>query len=400
MNTAVSALANTAFLKLFMFFVAGILVARLSNPFIKKYLHQWDNLLPLEVRGKILSGLTLPLSLFIMCGIWFAGLHFYPPKPEWHSFLIQPIRFLVGYSFILLLYQALDIFEISIQKRVREERDSLHRQILPYFKKILKILIAMVAVLMVLQSAGFNVTTILASLGIGGLAVALAAKESLKDIFGGLAIIADKPFALGDWIVCGDMEGTVMDIGFRSTQLKTFYDSVITVPNSVIADSVVDNLGRRKARRTRFTLDLTYDTSPEEMEAFVEGVKNIIAANPCTRKDYYQVYFNSYESFSLRVFVNFFLKVSNWDEELLQKQNIYLEILRLGRQLKVSFAFPTQTVEVSRLPHEPALAKNPLSPSDLKSKAKGFGPGGELSSPKGQGLFTPAFKQHTNEKNT
>ena len=377
MNTAteaVSILANTAFLKFFLFFVAGALTARLSGPFIKKYLRSWICLLfPKEVQEKTLSGLTLPLGLLIMCGIWFAGLHFHPPRPEWRAFLIQPIRLLIGYSFILLLYQALDIFEAYIKTRVREEKDSLHQQILPYFKRILKILIAVVAVLMVLQSAGFNVTAILASLGLGGVAVALAAKKSLKDIFGGLAIIADKPFAIGDWIVCGDMEGTVMDIGFRSTQLKTFYDSVITVPNSVIADSVVDNLGRRKARRTRFHLHLVYDTSPEEMEAFVEGVKNIIAANPRTRKDYYQVYFNSYENSSLRVFVNFFLKVSQWDEELLQKQNIYLEILRLSRQLNVSFAFPTQTLEVSRLPDQaPTDKKSSLSVSDLKSQSPGL----------------------------
>lgn len=389
---------NKSLFELLLFFVSGILIARISSPLIHKYFLYTKKFFSKEVHEKILSSSKLPFLLLIMCGVWYMGLHFNPLKPEWRVFLIQPIRLLIGYSLIILLYQFLDIFEIYITKLIKTEQDSLHRQIIPYCKKVLKVFIAVMAVLIVLQNAGFNVTAILAGLGIGGVAVALGAKETLSNIFGGLAIIVDKPFSVGDWIVCNNMEGTVMDIGFRSTQLKTFYDSVITVPNAVIADSVVDNLGRRTARRTRFTLDLTYDTSPEEIEAFVEGVKNIILANSYIRKDYYQVYFNGYQDSSLQIFVNFFLKVSNWDEELLQKQNIYLEILRLGKELNISFAFPTQTIEVSQLPNVERSVKATLSTKDLKSKAESFGPKGEIARPQGLGLFTPPFKETAEEK--
>lgn len=392
MNIDFNVFANNNLLIILIFFFSGILIARFSTPFIHKYFRYTKKFFSEEIHETILSASKLPFTLMIMCGVWYLGLHLNPIKPEWKTFLTQPIRFLVGYSLILLLYQLLDIFEIYLAKFIKTEKDALHRQVIPYFKRILKVLIAVVAVLVVLQNAGFNVTALLASLGIGGVAIALGAKETLTDIFGGLTIIVDKPFSVGDWIVCNDMEGTVMDIGFRSTQLKTFYDSVITVPNSVIADSVIDNLGRRQARRTRFTLDLVYDTSPEEMEAFVEGIKNIIASNPYTRKDYYQAYFHSYQDSSLQILVNFFLKVSNWDEELLQKQNIYLEILRLSQELNVSFAFPTQTVEVNRLPNVENPVKEAPSPGDLKAKAKGFGPKGKLARPQGMGVFTPPFK--------
>ena len=397
MDTAVNTLTNKAFIELLLFFVSGILIARFSSPLIQKFLIYTKRFFSKTVHEKILSSSKLPFTLLIMCGVWYVGLHFSPIKTEWRVFLTQPIRFLLGYSLILLLYQVLDIFEIYMVKLIDSEKDSLRLQIIPYFKKTLKVLIAIVAVLLVLQNAGFNVTALLASLGIGGVAVALGAKETFTDIFGGMAIIADKPFSVGDWIVCDTMEGTVMDIGFRSTQLKTFYDSIITVPNSIIAKSVIDNLGRRTARRTRFTLDLVYDTSPEEIEAFVEGIKNIIMANPCTRKDYYQAYFNAYGDSSLQILVNFFLKVSNWDEELLQKQNIYLEILRLSRQLNISFAFPTQTIEVSRLPNVEQPKKVSHSSEVLKSKAKDFGPEGKLSRAQGMGVFTPSFKTVSDE---
>lgn len=399
MNTTISHLMNNKdFFELLLFFVSGILIARFSTPFIQKYFRHTKKFFSEEVHEKILSASKLPFTLMIMCGIWYMGLHFNPLKPEWRTFLIQPIRLLIGYSLIILIYQLLDIFEIYITKLIKREQDSLHQQIIPYCKKVLKIFIALMAVLIVLQNAGFNVTAILAGLGLGGVAVALGAKETLSNIFGGLAIIVDKPFSVGDWIVCNNMEGTVMDIGFRSTQLKTFYDSVITVPNSVIADSVVDNLGRRTARRTRFNLGLVYDTSPEEIEAFVEGVKNIILSNPYTRKDYYQAYFNGYQDSSLQILVNFFLKVSNWDEELLQKQNIYLEILRLGKELNISFAFPTQTIEVSQLPNVKQSAKTTFSTNDLKLKAKSFGPKGTSARSQGLGVFTPPFKETSKEK--
>lgn len=399
MNAAVNTLMdNKAVLELLLFFVFGILIARFSTPFIHKYFRHMKKFFSREVHEKILSGSKLPFTLMIMCGIWYMGLHFNPLKPEWRVFLMQPIRLLISYSLILLLYQFLDIFEIYITRLIKKGEDSLHRQIIPYCKKILKIFIAVMAVLIVLQNAGFNVTAILAGLGIGGVAVALGAKETLSNIFGGFAIIVDKPFSVGDWIVCDSMEGTVMDIGFRSTQLKTFYDSVITVPNSIIADSVVDNLGRRTARRTRFTLDLVYDTSPEEIEAFVEGIKNIILANSHTRKDYYQAYFNGYRDSSLQIFVNLFLQVSNWDEELLQKQNIYLEILRLGKELNISFAFPTQTVEVSQLPNVKQEVKAAFSTKDLKLKAESFGPEGKSARSQGLGLFKPPFKKTPKEE--
>ena len=336
----------------------------------------------------------IPLFLLLFCLGWFIGLQFINAKPELEVFLVQPIKWIIGYGIILFLYHVLDLLEFYIKKAfTTRERDSLHKHLIPYSKRILKIIIIIVAVLIILQNSGINVTSLLASLGIGGLALAFGAKETLSHLFGGITVIIDKPFVVGDWIVCDKIEGTIEDIGFRSTKLKTFYDSVVTVPNAIIANSTIDNLGRRKARRTRFTLDVTYDTSPEEIEAFLEGIKNIILSNKLTKKDYYQVYFSGYASSSLQILVNFFLQVNNWNEELLEKQNIFLEILRLSQKLNISFAFPTQTLDIPYLPEKSQTPKQNLSQQELKERAKSFAPEESFSKPQGLGIFKPPFKK-------
>ena len=285
------------------------------------------------------------ILLSLICGF---GFQIIGVKPGWEIFLIHPLKFIFAIGFLLFTWGLIDILEEWISYRFSELQavDSITKNILPYSKKIIKALFGLIIVLVFLQNIGFNVNSLLASLGIGGVALALAAKETLSHFFGGLSIILDKPFLMGDWIVCGDIEGVVEDIGFRSTKIKTFYDSVITVPNSKLADSMIDNLGKRKARRTRIVLDITYDTEPEKIKAFIEGIKNIILSNSYTQKDYYQCYFNKFGSYSLQILLNFFLRVKDWDSELREKQNIFLEILRLAKKLQLDFAFPTQTLDV------------------------------------------------------
>ena len=149
---------------------------------------------------------------------------------------------------------------------------------------------------------GFNVTSLIASLGIGGIALAFGAKETLSNLFGGLNIIADQPFSVGDYISCKKIEGTVQDIGFRSTKIKTFYDSVVTIPNALISDSIIDNLGKRQYRRVRFTLDITYNTPGEKIESFVSSITDIIKQHPLTKKDSFQCYFDGYGESSFKDF--------------------------------------------------------------------------------------------------
>ena len=374
--------------------LSAVLLSRYLRPVFYLVVKKLFSFLPENIQKELIEDNKTSFALFIF---WFAckvGFHLFPLEKKWENFVSAPLKFILAISLLLIVWNFIDVLEHLIRSKLKKaedlhSKDSITKNILPYSKKIIKSLVFVIAGLIFLQNIGFNVTSLLASLGIGGVALALAAKETLSNFFGGLSVILDKPFAVGDWIVCKEIEGTVEDIGFRSTKVKTFYDSVITVPNALLSDSVIDNLGKRKARRTRITLDLTYDTSPEKIEAFVEGLKQIIESNSHTRKDYYQCYFSAYGAHSLQILMNFFLKVPDWDTELLQKQNIFLEILRLAKKLEVDFAFPTQTLDLLNIPGQPAQSKKDFSKEELKDTAKSFGPKGSLAKPQGLGLFNP-----------
>lgn len=385
------------------FFIIIIVLTGLASsryilgPVLNMFFKRLSKLFPEKLGKHLFDQSKTPYSLLVFWLICSVGFSLISVEEKWQAFLYQPLKVILAYSLLLLSWQFLDVLEKLIALNLKEKNDkakvkyadSITKHLLPYTKRILKILIAIISVLLLLQNSGFNVTSLLASLGIGGVAIALAAKDTLSNFFGGFTVIADKPFSVGDWIVCNNVEGTVEDIGFRSTKIKTFYDSLLTIPNSVISDSIVDNLGKRRARRTRITLDITYDTSPEKMEAFLEGIKNIIESNSCTRKDYYQCYFSDYGPHSLQILLNFFLRVTDWDSELLQKQNIFLEILRLAKELEVDFAFPTQTLDVPNLPEQVKKGKQEFSREQLQEKAQAFGPKGSLSRPHGLGLYNP-----------
>jgi MscS family membrane protein len=230
--------------------------------------------------------------------------------------------------------------------------------LVPLLRKTAKVFIAAMGVIYIAQALSIEILPLLTGLGIGGLAFAFAAKDTIENFFGSVAVILDRPFEVGDWVVIGDVEGTVEELGFRSTRVRTFYKSLVTVPNSMLVRATVDNYGRREVRRVKTMLSLTYDTPPEKIEAFCEGVRELIRLHPYTWKDSYHVYFNQFSASSLDVLLYMFLECPDWATELRERQRLFLDILRLADRLGVSFAFPTQTLHLLRedpdRAHEPA----------------------------------------------
>ncbi len=269
---------------------------------------------------------------------------------EW-TFITHFFKIYAGVSVLFLIHHTLSPLTHWLQENKLKEY-AQHKAFFSFFKKTLSFLIFVVGGLVLVQNLGYNVTSLLAGLGLGGLAVALAAKDTLSNIFGSLVILFDRPFVTGDWIQFDQVEGTVEHIGFRSTQIKTFYDSVISVPNFTLANTQIDNMGKRKFRRTRFTLGIAYSTPPEKIQSFIKGIEGIIHSHPKTKKDYYQVSFSGCADSSLNIFVNFFLQTANWNEELLFRQEVFLEILKQARQMQVEFAFPSQSLYIEKINHQ------------------------------------------------
>jgi len=223
---------------------------------------------------------------------------------------------------------------------------SIDSQLIRLVLRLMTTVVAIAILVVGADQVGLPAYSVLAGLGVGGLAVALAAQQTLANLLGSIIIMVEKPFAIGHWIKVKDMEGIVEDVGFRSTRIRTFYDSLVTIPSSQMISSTVDNMELREYRQIKTFLNLTYDTPVEKIEAFVDGVRRIIQAHPDSRKDNIQVVFNELGPHSLDILMNFFLKVPDRMAELNQRQAILFDILRLAEAMEVRFAFPTQTLHI------------------------------------------------------
>ena len=231
---------------------------------------------------------------------------------------------------------------------IAAESDSkLDDQLVPLARTAGKLFVGAVGLIFVLQNLDINITSLIAGLGLGGLAVALAAQDTIKNLLGGATILADKPFQVGDWVIVGDIEGTVEQVGFRSTRIRTFADSLITVPNARMTDTAVNNMGQRSWRRYYTTVGIAYHTDPDRIQAFVEGIRAIVRANENMRHDYYIVELHSFGDSALNIMVYTFIGAANWNEELRTRHVFNLDIIRLANELQVEFAFPTQTLHLA-----------------------------------------------------
>ena len=303
------------------------------------------------------------------------------------------LEVMIAGSLLWLAFKLVDFFCDHLRRITAKTDTKLDDQLIPLLRKALKVFGFTIGALVLVQSFGYSISSVLAGLGIGGVAVALAAQDTIANFFGSVMIFADKPFQIGDWIITGKVEGTVEEVGFRSTRIRTFYNSVISVPNSKLASSDVDNLGLRRYRRIKEVLSLTYSTTAQQMQAFVEGIRAIIQANRYMRKDFYEIHFNGYGNSSLNVLVYCFLEVDSWSDELREKHNFFLEILRLAEELGVEFAFPTQTVHVdSFYGDKPRVVGKKRSSEKLAETVASFGPDGGLSRPHGPELMLDGKK--------
>jgi len=295
---------------------------------------------------EILPGAVRPAGILAMAAVWWAGLLWLGLPVRILAILMVAVKFVIAAAAVWAAYRLTDVVGEYFAARARATETKFDDLLVPLIRKSVKIFIVAFGLVFIADNLNVDISSLLAGLGIGGLAFALAAQDTVKNLFGSLTVLLDKPFHVGDWVVIGDLEGTVEEVGFRSTRVRTFYNSVITLPNANLISTAVDNLGARRYRRWKTMLSLTYDTPPERMEAFCEGVRELIRRHPHTRKDYFHVYANEYAAASLNVLLYVFFETPDWAAELRERHRLFLDILRLAKEVGVEFAFPTQTLHV------------------------------------------------------
>lgn len=323
---------------------------------------------------RLIRPITNPMSfliVFAIFDIFFPALLFPVTITQYVLLFIQIAQ---PVFIVMIAYRLIDFFSVYVERAADKTKSTLDNQFIPLGRKTLKGIVVTFGILYALSIIGVNITALLTGLSIGGIAIGLAAQDTIKNLFGSLTIFIDRPFQLKDWIVADGIDGMVEEIGFRSTRIRTFHDSLIYIPNGVLATLTVDNMGMRVYRRFTTRLTITYDTPPEIIEAFVYGLRKIIADHPDTRKNASYVYLNNFAAVSLEILFYTFFNVKTWKEELRCKHEIMLSIMRLAEELGVRFAFPTQTVFIEEMPGQKTLTPpfENLAPDSLRNQVDAF----------------------------
>ncbi|MDR1667061.1 MAG: mechanosensitive ion channel family protein [Bacteroidales bacterium] len=227
---------------------------------------------------------------------------------------------------------------------------TFNARFLPLLKRGIVIAVWIVGLVTALNNIGVKVTTLLGALGLGGMAIALAAQDSIKNIFGSITIFTDAPFRLGDIIKFDGFEGVVLDIGIRSTRIQTYENRMVTIPNYKLMDAVVINISREPSRKVTVKLGLTYDTSPQKMQEAIELLKDIPQA-VLDIENTVTAYFSDFGDFAMVITCHYFIKKGRDIFETTSRVNF--EILRRFNDAGLNFAFPSQTVYLEKTSNLP-----------------------------------------------
>ncbi|MDO7252376.1 mechanosensitive ion channel domain-containing protein [Helicobacter cappadocius] len=354
--------------------IVARIVLRIVDFFVKFTRHNE------EIQNKIRNDITKPISWFLL--FWSIDISldilYYPnivsPRVQVWFGVIYIVLF--AWFIISLLKGYGGAFISSIAQK---SSDGFRKEVINLILKIIYFIVVVFALLAILKHLGFNISTIVASLGIGGLAVALAVKDMLANFFASVMLLFDNSFSQGDWIVCGDIEGTVVEMGLRRTTVRTFDNALLFVPNSELANKAIRNWNRRKVgRRMKMNIGLTYDSPREKLERCVVQIRELLTHSPYISKsddergaieyqaafkkdivsmdDYLgykstlMVFIDEFAPSSINILIYCFTKTVAWAEFLQVKEEIMLEIMKIVESNDLSFAFPSQSLYVESLP--------------------------------------------------
>jgi len=255
-----------------------------------------------------------------------------------------------SFSFLLIvtifwtILQSVEYLGLRLQFRAEQTESKVDDQLIPFAIEIGKVLVVIFSIVVILANVfDQNITALAAGLGVGGVAVALASKESLENLLGSFTIFLDKPFQVGDVIKIGTITGLVEKVGFRSTRIRTFDKSLVTVPNKNLVIAELDNLSLKPVRKVKIDIGLTYDTSVDQIKEIVNEIQKIIDEHPKTNQDG-KVRFLNFGASSLDIMVLYFVNGIDWGILIDTQQEINFKIIEIVKKHGSDFAFPTTSV--------------------------------------------------------
>ena len=350
-------------------FLGAIILGLLFKKLISKYLSHLlfkvvgkkDQTVGVEKFDELL---TRPIGLCVMLSIiYFGADNYIQYPPSWNlvsekEFGLKMIvnkgfSLLYVYSVFWIILRVIDYTGLILKQKAGRTDNKMDDQLVPFAIEIAKIIAIIFALFIVLGNIfGVNITALATGFGIGGIAIAMASKESLENLLGSFTIFFDRPFTVGDMVTVGSVTGRVEKVGFRSTRIRTFDRSVVTVPNKKMIEVELDNLGMRPIRRVKFSVGLTYHTSIEQIKKIVADMQTMIDNHPRTTnaegiksKDKEgKVRFDEFGDSSLNIFVIYYVDSPKWEDLIDVRQDVNYKIMEIVKKHKSDFAFPSTTV--------------------------------------------------------
>ncbi len=336
----------------------GRLVVICLRPFLKKGLKSFNITLKEEQQKSLLR----PVGWFTSSLAWWFSLPILRLPLGLLYILVIIAKIVAAGAAVLASYRLSDTTALYFSMLTSKTQTKFDDMLIPLASRTVKLFITAIAVLFVAQNLNLNVWSLFAGFSVLGAMVALAGKDMVSNLFGSLTVILDRPFHVGDWVAISGVEGTVEDVGFRSTRIRTSYDSVISLPNHLLLTACIDNYGARTYRRYSKKLNIRFDTPTDKIEAFCEGIRELIRSHQYTRKDYFQVYVNDITDFGYQILLYVFWKCPDWSTELQERHRLLVDIHRLAGSLGIEFATPTNMVNLHQW-EPPTPREDDFSPS-------------------------------------
>ncbi|MBN2471315.1 MAG: mechanosensitive ion channel family protein [Anaerolineae bacterium] len=320
------------------------LLRRIILPRMGKFIQRSET----SVDDTLLNAINIPLQLLISSlAIGFIGAIIWEPVPDSINNIARTLLIMAAFAFLYNLVGLITRSSAILSNAVGLKIDD---KLLPFLRTAVKMVIIALAVVVILQEWDFDVAGLIAGLGVGGLAIALAAEETIANLFGFTTIVGDRTLAVGEYIVTPEVTGTVEHVGFRSTRIRQLDQAQVAIPNSKLASSVVTNWSRLNMRRMDTIVGLTYSTTSAQLREFMRRVEELLRSREETIKDSITVVFVEYGDSSLNVRVIAHIMLSDWKAFHLEQQEIMLQIMDIVEDMGLSFAFPSQSLYIEQLP--------------------------------------------------
>ena len=313
--------------------------------FLLRLLRRLTNVISFKNGEDLIAAFEHPINAFLYVAAFYAALNAAPLDTNyWTSFLDRVMRSTIVLCFFWGCYNVSDtthgiMLDVLEKAGIRPE-DSLSN----ICSTVLRLIIVILCFVTIAREWDYDISGFIASLSIGSVAVAFAAKDALANVFGSLIIVLDKPFKIGDWILANGVEGVVEKISFRSTCIRTFPQELVYVPNSLLSNTPITNFTLREKRRIDFTLGLTYSSTAAQLEELIAKLKEYLGSNERLYHDDIRVHFVNYNESSLDVRVTCYARTGSQVEYLNILQEINLKIMSILEEVGVSCAFPSRSI--------------------------------------------------------